>query len=60
MIEDLLKSSFKMIMSILKILPKKPTLAKFFKKAYKMRAMIIFPSLGIMLLQQPSLDLTWS
>lgn len=42
MIEDLLKSSLKTIISVSEIPTKKPTLPKFFERAYKIRAVTIF------------------
>lgn len=38
-------------MSVLGITPKKPTPAKFFKKVYKIRAIIVFSVLAILVLQ---------
>ncbi len=58
--EDLLKLSLKRIMSVLAIPLKKPTLARFFERAYKIRAVTVFPALAMLVLKHPSLDLTWS
>lgn len=57
-IEDLFKSRLKTIVSIPGIPPKKTTLAKFFERAYKIKAMSVFPALAILVLQHPSLILT--
>lgn len=57
-IEDLLKLSLKIIVSIPKILPKKLTLARFFKKAYKIQTVTVFLALAMLVLNHPSLDLT--
>ncbi len=57
--EDLLKSSLKTIVSVPEIPPKKPTLARFFERAYKIRAMTVFPVLATLVLKHLSLDLTW-
>lgn len=57
--EDILKLGLKTIVSVPQIPPKKPTLRKFFKRVYKIRAVIVFPVLGTMVLQYISLDLTW-
>ncbi len=56
---DLLKSSLKTIVSVPGIPPKKPTLARFFERAYKIRAVIVFPALATLVLKHPSFDLTW-
>lgn len=56
---DLLKSSFNTIVSILGILLKKPTLARFFKKVYKIKIVTVFPTLATLVLKYPSLDLIW-
>lgn len=56
-IEKMLKLSLKTLVSISKILPKKPTFARFFKKAYKIRAVTVFLALAILVLNHPSLDL---
>ena len=39
--------------------PKKPTLAKFFERVYKICAVTVFPTLAALVLQHPFLDLTW-
>lgn len=57
--KDLLKLSLKTIVFVLGIPPKKQTLARFFKKAYKIKAVIVFPALRILDLKYPSLDLIW-
>ena len=57
--ENLLKSSFKTIMCVAKILPKKPTFVKFFEKVYKIKTVIVFLALAILVLKHLSLDLTW-
>lgn len=57
--EDLLKLSLKTIVSVPGIPPKKPILARFFERAYKIRAVISFPVLATLVLQHQSLDLTW-
>lgn len=56
--EDLLKSSFKTIVFISRILSKKPTLARFFRRAYKIRVVTVFPPLTMLVLKYSSLDLT--
>lgn len=56
--KDLLKSSLKTIMSVSRIPPKKLILARFFERAYKIRAVTVFPTLAILVLKHPSLDLT--
>lgn len=58
-IKDLLKLSLKIIVSIPGILSKKPTLIRFFKRAYKIKAMIVFLSLAMLVLQYLSLNLIW-
>lgn len=55
--EDLFKSNVKTIVSVLGILPKKPTLARFFEKAYKIRAVTVFSTLAVQVLKHLSLDL---
>lgn len=57
--EKLIKSSLKATMPKTDNPPKKPTLARFFERAYKVRAVTVFPALAALVLQQPSLDLTW-
>lgn len=49
-IEDLLKSNLKMIRFEFEILPKKPTLTRFFEKAYKIKAVTVFPILIMLVL----------
>lgn len=39
--------------------PKKPTLAKFFGRVYKICAVIVFLALVALVLQHPFFDLTW-
>lgn len=56
--EDLLKLTLKTIVFILGILPQKLTLARFFKKIYKIKVMIVFPALAILVLKHLSLELT--
>lgn len=58
--EDLLKLSFKMIISIFEIPSKKPTLARCFQRVYKIRIVTVFPALAMVVLKYPSLDLTWT
>ena len=50
-IENLIKSSLKTIISPPENLPKKKTLAKFFEKAYKVLAVMIFPAFMVLVLQ---------
>ena len=57
--ENLIKLSLKTITSAPENPPKKPTLAKFFERAYKVRAVTVFPALAALVLRQPFLDLTW-
>ncbi len=57
--KDLLKSSLKTIVSVLKIPLKKLILTRFFEKAYKIRAVIVFLALTTLVLKHLSLDLTW-
>lgn len=57
--EDLLKLSFKIIMSVLGLLSKKPTLMKFFERAYKIREVTVLSALVTLVLKHLSLDLTW-
>ncbi len=57
--ENLLKLSFKTIVSVPGIPPKKSTLARFFMRAYKIRTVTIFRTLAILILKHPSVDLTW-
>ena len=57
--EDLLKLSLKIIVSVFRILPKKPTLMRFYENAYKIKAVIVFPAFMVLILKHPSLDLTW-
>lgn len=42
------------------ILPQTRTLAKFFKKVYKIKAVTVFPVLALLVLQYPSFDLIQS
>ncbi len=56
--EDLFKSNLKTIMFVLGIPPKKPTLARFFKKAYKIRAVTVFPVLATLVWKHSLLDPT--
>ena len=56
--EDLLKLSLKTIVSTPGIPPKQSILARFFEKAYKIRAVTVFPTLAMLVLKYPSLDLT--
>lgn len=56
--EDLLKSNLRTIMFVFEIPPKKATFARFFKRAYKIRAVIVFPALAMLIFKHPSLDLT--
>lgn len=55
--EDILKSSLKIIVSVPKILLKKTTLVGFFEKAYKIKAVIVFPARAIFVLKYSSLNL---
>lgn len=57
--ENLIKSSLQTITSAPGNPPKKPTLARFFERAYKIRAVTVFPALAALVLQHPFLDLTW-
>lgn len=50
--------SLKTILSVLGILPKKPTLVRLFKKVYKIRIVTVFLAQAILILKFPSLDLT--
>lgn len=56
--EDLFKWSLKIIMFFSKTLSKKPILAKFFEKAYKIKVIIVFLILATLVLRHLSLDLT--
>lgn len=56
--EDLLKSNLRIIVFVLGIPPKKPTLVRFFERAYKIRAMTIFLALAMLIFKHPSLNLT--
>lgn len=58
--ENLIKSNLQIITSMPRNLAKKPTLAKFFKRAYKICAVIVFSALAALILQHSFLDLTWS
>ncbi len=51
--------SLKTILFVLGILPKKPTLVRLFKKAYKIRIVTVFLALAILILKFPSFDLIW-
>lgn len=55
--EDLLKSSSKTIIYIPKIPLKKSTLARFLEKTYKIKVVIVFPVLAMLVLKYPSLNL---
>lgn len=57
--EDLIKPSLKANASKPGHPPRKPTLAKFFERAYKVRAVTFVPALAALVLRKPSLDLTW-
>lgn len=57
-IEDLLKSSLKIIVFLPEILPKKLTLMRFIEEVYKIRAVTIFLILAILVLKYPSPELT--
>lgn len=57
--ENLIKSSLQIITSAPGNPPKKPTLARFFERAYKICAVTVFPALAALVLQYPFLDLTW-
>ena len=57
--ENLIKSSLQIITSAPRNPSKKPTLTRFFEKAYKICAMIVFPPLATLVLQHPFFDLTW-
>lgn len=57
-IKDLLNLSLETIVFVSGISPKKPTLARFFERAYKIRAVTVFPSVVTLVLKYPSLDLT--
>lgn len=56
--EDLLKLSLKTIVSKIGIAFEKLTLTNIFEKVYKIRVVIVFPVLIILVLQYLSLDLT--
>lgn len=56
--EDLLKLSLKIIMSVLGLLFKKPNLVRFFVRAYKIRAVTVFSALITLVLKHLSLNLT--
>lgn len=58
-IENLIKLNLKIIVSAPGNLPKKPTFAKFFERAYKVRVVTVFPTLAALVLRQLFLDLTW-
>lgn len=57
--EDLIKSSLKATTSKPGHPTRKPIHAKFFERKYKVRAVTVFPALAVLVLRQPSLDLTW-
>lgn len=57
--EDLLKLSLETIMSVIEILPIKSTLARFFERVHKIRAVTVFPALVMLILRHPLPDLTW-
>lgn len=57
--ENLIKSSLQTITSTPGNPPKKPTLARFFKRAYKICAVTVFPALAALVLQHLFFDLTW-
>ena len=57
--ENLIKSSLQTITFAPGNPPKKPTLARFFERAYKIRAVTVFPALVALVLQHPFFDLTW-
>lgn len=57
--EDLLKLNLKTIMSVLWFLPKKPSLVRFFEKAYKIMVVTVFLALVTLVLKHLSLDLIW-
>lgn len=54
--ENLFKSKLKPIVLIPKIPPRKPTLAIFFEKIYKIRAATVFPALATLILKHSSLN----
>lgn len=56
--ENLLKLSLRTIVSVPRIPPKKLTLVRFSERAYKIRAVTVFPALAILILKYLSLDLT--
>ncbi len=56
--EDLLKLNLETIVSVLGILPMKPTLARFFERIHKIQAVTVFPTLVMLLLRHPLPDLT--
>ena len=57
--EDLLKSSLKIIVSVPRIVPQKPTLTRFFKRIYKIRVVTVFLALAALVLKHPLFELTW-
>ena len=58
-IENLIKSSLQTIMSAPGNSPKKPTFARFFERAYKIRVVTFFSALAALILQHLFLDLMW-
>ena len=57
--DNLIKSSLQTITSAPGNPPKKPTIARFFERAYKICIVTVFPVLAALVLQHPFLDLTW-
>ncbi len=56
--KDLFKLNLKIIAAVLGIPSKKLTLTRFFERVYKIKAITIFPTLAMLVLKHPSLDLT--